>query len=263
MTIFYFTSTGNCLAVAKKMGGELVSIPQVVGGGTQEYQDDVIGVIFPIYGFGTPKMVRRFITNARFAADYTFAIGTYGNLPGAAMENVAKLAQRRGKSGDIGGFDYAKSLLMFDNYLPMFEVGKETERTKEKNIEENLDKILADIAARRHFVEKAAIGWKIATSLMRAGERFVINGRQAQGYIVDEKCIKCGVCAKVCPSGNIVVDDEVRFADRCEGCLGCVHLCPQNAIHLKNEKSSSRFRNAAVSLDGIIAANNQKEAENE
>lgn len=28
MKIFYFTATGNSLAVAKKIGGELISIPQ-------------------------------------------------------------------------------------------------------------------------------------------------------------------------------------------------------------------------------------------
>lgn len=30
MTVLYLTSTGNCLYVAKKIGGELCSIPQAV-----------------------------------------------------------------------------------------------------------------------------------------------------------------------------------------------------------------------------------------
>jgi len=30
MTVFYFTSTGNSLTVAKAIGGELISIPQVI-----------------------------------------------------------------------------------------------------------------------------------------------------------------------------------------------------------------------------------------
>jgi flavodoxin len=29
MSIFYFTTTGNCLYIAKNIGGELLSIPQI------------------------------------------------------------------------------------------------------------------------------------------------------------------------------------------------------------------------------------------
>ncbi|NNJ32848.1 hypothetical protein [Lacrimispora defluvii] len=39
--------------------------------------------------------------------------GTYGNLTGATMMNVQKLAKRLSKR-----FDYAASLRMVDNYLP-------------------------------------------------------------------------------------------------------------------------------------------------
>lgn len=34
MTILYFTATGNCLYVAKQLGGELLSIPQLMKNGT-------------------------------------------------------------------------------------------------------------------------------------------------------------------------------------------------------------------------------------
>jgi hypothetical protein len=35
-----------------------------------------------------------------------------------------------------------------------------------------------------------------------------------------------------------------------------VHLCPQNALHLKNEKSGERWRNPDISLAEITRANN-------
>jgi MinD superfamily P-loop ATPase containing an inserted ferredoxin domain len=79
----------------------------------------------------------------------------------------------------------------------------------------------------------------------------------AQGYIVNEKCNKCGTCAKVCPAKNIAVTDKVSFSDHCEACLACAHLCPQNAIHLKNEKSDKRWRNPEVSISEIITANSR------
>lgn len=60
MTIFYFTSTGNSLAAAKRIlssesGGTLISIPQVIDSPSLEYSDDVIGIVFPIYGLASPK----------------------------------------------------------------------------------------------------------------------------------------------------------------------------------------------------------------
>ena len=92
MTVFYFTATGNSLAVAKRIGGTLISIPQVVDSENLHYKDDAIGIVFPVYGWTTPVMVGRFLDKVKFEADYIFAIGTYGNIPGAAMYHLQKRA---------------------------------------------------------------------------------------------------------------------------------------------------------------------------
>ena len=63
-------------------------------------------------------------------------------------------------------------------------------------------------------------------------------------------------CAKVCPADNIRVTDKVEYLHHCECCLGCMHNCPKKAIHLKNEKSSVRFRNSEVTIKKLINANN-------
>ena len=75
MKIIYFTGTGNSLAVAKKIGGELIAIPQAK---EQTYKDDVIGVVFPTYGCMLPGIVKRFLEGVKLEADYIFAIATYG-----------------------------------------------------------------------------------------------------------------------------------------------------------------------------------------
>jgi ferredoxin len=281
MTIFYFTSTGNCLAAAKKIGGEkanrisipqvvngadlsfearkvggekanIISIPQVVNSADLSFCDEVIGVVFPIYGFGLPKMVKKFLETAKFNADYMFAVGTYGNLAGACMYNVQKLAKERGYK-----FDYAKSLLTVDNYLPAFEISKQIAKLPEKKTDENLAQIADDINGCKPLEATASRRLRMLTAVIRGGEKFATKAR-LKNYTVNESCIKCGVCEKICPSGNISVGDKVLFGDKCEFCLGCVHLCPQNAIHLKNERSGKRWINPNVTLREIIAANNQK-----
>jgi ferredoxin len=80
----------------------------------------------------------------------------------------------------------------------------------------------------------------------------------AQNFIVSDKCTNCGICEKICPVKNINVSDKVSFDDNCLCCLGCLHLCPQNALHSKKEKSNKRWRNPEVSLNEIIDSNKQQ-----
>lgn len=249
MTVFYFTSTGNSLAVAKRIGGNLVSIPQVVDSQDTHYKDDVIGVIFPVYNLTVPKMVGRFLDKVKFEADYTFAIGTYGNMSGPCMFNLQKRAIQNGYR-----FDYANQILMLDNFLPAFEMDAEVTKLPSKKVDENIATIISDIHHRKLLQATASLGLRALASALSA---FGSTDKNAQKYSVTDQCTKCGVCAKVCPAKNIEVTDKVQFRNHCEACLGCVHLCPQNAIHLKNEKSVRRWRNPEVSLNEIITANNR------
>ena len=250
MTVFYFTSTGNSLAVARHIGGTLVSIPQVVDSGSLHYKDDVIGVVFPIYFYGDPKMVRRFLNKVKLEADYIFAVGTCGNTAGASMLNLQKQARKNGYR-----FDYVNYLRMVDNFLPIFEMNAEVKKLPKKKVEENLAKIADDIKNRRHLNATASLPLRAMTAL--ANTMMNSAGKKARKYIVSGNCNKCGICAKVCPAGNIAVTDTVNFSEQCEWCMGCLHNCPQNALHLRREKSAKRWRHPEVSLNGIIAANNR------
>ena len=48
MKLLYFTATGNCLSVAKRLGGEMLSIPQLMKSKTFAVEDDVVGVVSQI-----------------------------------------------------------------------------------------------------------------------------------------------------------------------------------------------------------------------
>ncbi|MDR2010890.1 MAG: EFR1 family ferrodoxin [Bacteroidales bacterium] len=252
MTILYFTSTGNCLQLAKKIGGIQLSIPQMIKENKYHFEDDAIGLIFPVYGFGLPKIVKRFLEKASFKAQYTFAVGTYGNTPGAVMFNLHKFAVKRGIT-----FDYMNELLTVDNYLPVFDVNDQIARLPEKKTAENIEKIVSDIHNRKTNLPKASVSLKVLTAFIQSMSGVFSSGKAAQKFIVNEKCKHCGICTNVCPVSNINIADKVVFSDRCESCFGCVHHCPANAIHLRNEKSTARYRNAEVTLKEIQNANCQ------
>ena len=247
----YFTATGNSLYVAKQIGGELLSIPQLMKQERIELSDDAVGIVCPVYGGEMPKMVRRFLKKASIKTDYFFFINTYGMNDSVAKPNAVAAAEQAGLR-----VSYVNSIKMVDNYLPGFEMKNQMETAGEKHIDEHIVSVCRDIAERTVNAAAAGIVQKIGMALIRGTMgKVVLKDSAAKSYIVNESCIRCGICAKVCPANNITVTDRVEFSDHCEDCYACLHNCPKNAIHLKNERSTVRFRNEHVTVKEIIAAN--------
>ena len=78
MTICYFTATGNCLYVARRIGGELLSIPQLMRQDEIVIEDDAVGIVCPVYAVELPFMIVDFMKKADIKTDYFFFILTCG-----------------------------------------------------------------------------------------------------------------------------------------------------------------------------------------
>ncbi|MBQ8094865.1 MAG: EFR1 family ferrodoxin [Clostridia bacterium] len=254
MKVCYFTATGNCLYVAKRIGGDALSMPQLMKQDKIELSDDAVGIVCPVYAGEMPKMVRLFMDKANIRTDYFFFIYTYGMNHSAAIPNAVTAAAESGTA-----LQYVNSIKMVDNYLPGFEMKNQIETAPAKKIEEQIDGVSRDIAARRNNVPPVGIVQKIFMGVIHnTMAKLLLKGSAAQQYIVNTNCIRCGICAKVCPANNITVTDQVHFSDHCESCYACLHACPKNALHMKNERSTARFRNEHVTLKEIITANERQ-----
>ena len=78
MKLLYYTTTGNNLYIAKQLGGELLSIPQLMKNEEFDIEDDVVGIIFPVFFATSPKTLREFLQKADIKSDYLFLITSYG-----------------------------------------------------------------------------------------------------------------------------------------------------------------------------------------
>jgi len=130
MKILYFTATGNSLYIAKSIGAETYSISKMIKEGNYNFKDDKIGIVFPVFNLGVPKIVEEFLDKAKFECEYLFGIATYGMFSGAATRHLEKIGKRNGLN-----FSYINEIVMVDNYLPGCEMKQQKDGVAKKRIE--------------------------------------------------------------------------------------------------------------------------------
>jgi ferredoxin len=247
MKILYFTATGNNLYVAKRIGDEYYSIPKLIKEGRFDFEDEKIGIIFPVYNIGVPKIVEEFLNKVRLKSKYIFGIATYGAFSGSTTTHLLEIGKRNGIE-----FSYINELIMVDNYLPGFDMNKQIQGQAKKNIEENLEKIIKDIEEGRKYIKKHNI---IKEGLRVLADKFYDNEFE-KNFSVDNNCNGCKTCERVCPVDNIKVNKKPVFNNNCQHCLSCIHNCPKRSISIKKEKNKVRFVNENITLKEIIDSNN-------
>ncbi len=252
MTTCYFTATGNCLYVAGRIGGRLLSIPQLMRQKEIAVEDDAVGIVAPVYAVEMPMMVKAFLEKAKIRTDYFFFVYTYGMGYAEAFAHVEVAARKAGLT-----LSYIDAVQMVDNYLPFFDMREQINTLPAKDVEGQLDRIVKDIAARVlrpvHVTDRNLAEMEKWTRNHAAN---ILKKDTALGYTVNGDCIRCGICAKVCPADNITVtEDGVHFSDHCEVCYACLHNCPQSAIHMPVEAGTTHYRNEHVTLKDIIRSN--------
>lgn len=250
MKLFYFTSTGNTLYLAKRLGGDLYSIPRLLKHeSTFSYEADKIGILFPCYVFGVPRIVKEFIRRAKLRSDYCFAVMTYGNMSSAGVNNFYRIASKAGIR-----LSYLNEILMIDNYLPLFDMAAQKQDAPNKHIEEKIDLIISDIRSGKEHISRKGFAHTVFSYIIQ--KLYALNaGKVDSKYFVEDNCNGCKTCESVCPVDNIKVTGKPAFLHHCLECYGCTHHCPQNAIRVKNEKSRERFINEHITTKEIIESN--------
>ncbi|MCL2503387.1 MAG: EFR1 family ferrodoxin [Coriobacteriia bacterium] len=248
-TVFCFSSTGNSLYAAKKIaeriGGDVVPM----GKEPVTVDDAVIGFVFPVYFWGLPRMVDCFIEGLQVEDKeaYVFAVATYGSIMYGVLGQVRDLLAKKG-----GSLAYGKNIKMVENYIPGYKVN-DSEAFKQR-IDEDIATIAKAVQNReRNRVQPATF---INTLLYRSYP----DQQSDQHFTVSSECDGCSVCRRVCPAGNIGMEEgRPVFRHQCEHCLACVHNCPACAVDWKHKtEGKERFLNPGIALAELIAFNQRE-----
>ena len=253
--VFYFSGTGNSLKVAKNLAKELDDCEIISMSKTynlaKEY--DRIGFVYPVYFWGLPKRVIEFINNMNFDNNknaYYYSIATYGGLAGNAVYQLYELLFNRHNIK----LNYGRTLKMFANYIVAYNMSENIEKITASS-DKKLVSIINSIKIKKsNNMNKLT---KIFNSINKDFVEKVSN--MDKDFTVNNNCIDCGICEKVCPVKNIeIVDKKPQYKHHCEQCVACIQFCPQKAINYSNvTQNRRRYTNPAITYNELYEYNNK------
>ena len=249
--VYYFSATGNSLQVARDLARNLGEVPLIafpsVMADTISSTSNTLIVVFPIYAWGLPRMVRRFVealsTRARI-----YAVCTCGGFPAASL--LRALCRRK-------GLDFRRGFVvpMPDNYIPFFKVpGPERQRAYFRKAQEKIqsisEAILEDLPGQTE-ANSPLINWFFSFIHRVSMPSF---HRMAKHYHVDDQCNGCGLCERICPTGNVsLVNGRPQWGRDCEQCLACLHWCPPRAVNFgKRTARKDRYHHPDVEVRDLF-----------
>ncbi len=237
-SIRYFTGTGNSkrvadiCAAALAEGGYATDVGAITAGGPSD--GDAACFVFPVYSLDLPRIAKRYLEalppTAGSVPRPTLLLVTGGDPDDCGwslIEGSRLLASR--------GFDvsFADLVRMPNNWGPFMKVPdrEEAKAILETGEAEAKEATLSFLAGRRYAkaLSLAKFG-PLGSRLMRAGFALGVK-RLWSRFKVSAACTSCGLCARSCPTGSIVMEGgRPRWSAGCEQCMRCFNLCPSRAI---------------------------------
>ena len=233
--IYYFSATGNCKhvaeVIAKAFGDRAVSILEA----DKEIKlvpEELFGVVTPTYFWELPGPVKEFMETVEVTLsgdNYSFLVATFGTTPGCTGEEARRILAANGVL-----LDASYSIKMPDNWTVWFDLS-DPEKVAQQNAKADaaIEKIIGKIKNKtlgNRMKRRAPYFTKLFT------DAAFEDARKTKNLYVEETCIGCGMCQKLCPVQAIEIKDgkPVWVKEQCALCFGCLHHCPKFAIQYGN-----------------------------
>ncbi len=252
--ICYFTGTGNSLLAARKLASALedAALRPIAEDGHTALSASAVGFVFPVYLWGTPRIVREFINKNKdgIKGKYLFAVATYKSDPGNVIGQLKRIMAKLGLTLSAG---YV--VPMPGNNIIFYDI--ETSQAMENKFNasgKRLAEIASDILQRR----EASPDTSLPDRLLKTGLLHpLLTGtfeKSDKNFWTEASCNGCGICGRVCPMSNIAISGgRPVWQHRCQQCLACLHTCPAEAIQYgKTTVGRKRYLNPAGTVQDLI-----------
>ena len=233
-------------------------------------ENERLGFVFPVHGWRVPKLVREFISKMKIQREpiqretsdatienkakaddglknrpFTYCVCTAGDSIGLTIENLNEVISQNPSLQALGITEVSSSysLIMPESYigLPFMDVDpKEREIRKKENAAQELAVVCEEIFDRKEGISrlvKGPIPWFFTKVVGGFFEKVLITDKRF--HVEKDRCVKCGICAYVCPVGDIKGGHGeypvwLHHKD-CLTCFTCYHHCPHHAIEFGNQ----------------------------
>ncbi len=254
--IYYFSGTGNNLAIAKQLQKELGNTAILPFSALEENKHipeeyDWIGFSVPTYYSHIPPYVGTCMDGLQFTSHHKiFVIAGCGGNSGLTIQDMRHYIHNSHKEVNL---EYM--VMLPGNYILSYNAFPGWyQRFFTKHSYGKIQKIAQDIKQNRKR-KPARIGIfyteKNEPAFQKVIASFSDTGKQ---YKVAASCTGCGACVRLCPVGNITIENgHPVFGDHCNQCMACIQWCDQHAIDFEQKaQSRTRYHHADIKRQDLF-----------